>query len=352
MPGRLCFLGDADEVGRVERKGPIMTNLILCGGSGTRLWPLSRPERPKQFIPLIQGRSLFEETLRRNKSHCESFLLAVGEPLLDLALEQARGLGLEPEGGLVEPVGRNTAPAIALACLNLAPETVVLVSPSDHLILQPDHYAAALERAKELALEGFLTTFGLKPLHPETGYGYIEADGETVISFHEKPDAATAAAYLDAGRYWWNSGMFVFQAGVFLDELKRHAPEVWERCRSVRAVRGFLRPSRAEMEAIPSVAIDVAVMQRSRKVAMVPCDLGWSDLGGFESLFDTLGKEVDGNRVWGTGVRIQGGARNLVASAGGRNVTVMGVDDLLVVDTPDELLVAKRGTNLQKREAR
>lgn len=328
-----------------------MTNLILCGGSGTRLWPLSRPERPKQFVPLIQGRSLFEETVIRNKPFCSSFFLTVGESLLDVSLNQLRGLGVEVRGGVVEPIGRNTAPAIALACRRLDADELVLVSPSDHVLTHGHEYAQALRRAAELADEGRLVTFGLKALSPETGYGYIEADGETVVKFHEKPDRETAEAYVRSGRYWWNSGMFVFRAGVFLEELRRCAPDVWDACARVPLASGLTRPTVEEMAAIPSVAVDVAVMQKSSKVSVVACDLGWSDVGGFEALFETLGAERDGNRVLDTGAVTFHEAKDNLVMAQGRRVTLMNVDDLLVVDTPDELLIARRGTNPATRRA-
>ncbi len=328
-----------------------MTNLILCGGSGTRLWPLSRPDLPKQFLPLIQGRSLFEETIARNLPHCASFRLAVALPQLELAEAQARGLGVAIEGGLLEPAGRNTAPAIALACRGLDPKTIVLVSPSDHIITRADHYDRAVARAAELAAEGKLVTFGLKALRPETGYGYIEAVGEDVVSFHEKPNFETAEAYVRGGRHWWNSGMFVFRAGVFLEELKRHAHDVWEACEAVElGTSRFVRPSLDEMRAIPAVPIDVAVMQRSALVAMVPCDLGWSDLGSFETLFEAAGRPEGDNVVLGSGTAAFYQASGNLVSAETRRVTLMNVENLLVVDTPDELLIAKRGTNPASRE--
>ena len=323
-----------------------MTNLILCGGSGTRLWPLSRPGRPKQFLPLIQGRSLFEETLTRNLPHCSSFRLAVSLSQFDLAEAQARGLGVTISGGLLEPVGRNTAPAIALACRDLEPDTIVLVSPSDHIITRIDDYSRAVSRAAVLAAEGKIVTFGLKALRPEIGFGYIEAVGETVVSFHEKPDLKTAERYVSDGRHWWNSGMFVFRAGVFLDELKRYAPDVWESCQKVGGgADGFVRPSHDAMQSIRTVSVDVAVMQKSSLIAMVPCDLGWSDLGSFETLFEAAGRSDAGNQTLGPGeTAFYDASKNLVV-AETRRVTLMNVKDLLVVDTPDELLIAKRGTN-------
>jgi len=211
-----------------------LTTIILCGGAGTRLWPLSRKALPKQFAALLPGGSLFQGAVRRALALGSRVMVAANEGQSSVSAEQLAALGVREYGSMVEPVGRNTAPAIALACMALDPGEVVLVAPSDHLIRGLPEYLAAATRGTELAKQGRIVTFGIAPAYAETGYGYIEADGEAVRSFKEKPDAATAARYVASGRYYWNSGMFCFMAGTFLSELERHAPEV-------RGLQGGLR---------------------------------------------------------------------------------------------------------------
>ncbi len=315
-----------------------MTNLILCGGAGTRLWPLSRNSRPKQFYPLFDGKSLFEETVLRNQPLVDQFFVASNEAQMTLARQIVQACQLGSVKELVEPVGRNTAPAIALACLALPPDEVVFVTPSDHRITKAAPYQKAVRRAQTLAEAGHLVTFGITPSYPETGFGYIEADGETVTAFREKPDLATAKTYVESGRFYWNSGMFVFRAGVFLEELARYRPDVLEACRAVKG----LSPTLEQMSAIPSVSIDYAVMEKSDRVRVVAFDPGWSDLGSFDALYDEVEPE-NGVRRLGHGVTVNVGAKNNLILADGRTVALVGVEDLLVVDTPDALLIVKRG---------
>lgn len=330
-----------------------MTNLILCGGAGTRLWPLSRNSRPKQFYPLFGGKSIFQETVERNLKVADRFWVASNQVQMDLAREQLAECGNPPADFLIEPVGRNTAPAIALACLALPPEEVVFVTPSDHRMNKLDDYWRAVTRAKTLAGEGFLVTFGILPTYPETGFGYIEADQEVVTSFREKPDAKTAQAYVESGRYLWNSGMFVFQAGTFLTELGRHSPEVLARSKEAFAVsqtaQGIL-PSFEAMNAIPSISIDYAVMEKSDKVRVVTCDPGWSDLGSFDALAEEVEAGSAGNAVLGAGAPVfVDAARNLVVGSG-RKVALVDVEDLLVIDTPDALLIVRKGSSQKVKD--
>ena len=203
-----------------------MTNIILCGGSGTRLWPISRTLMPKQFVKLFDNKSLFQLTVERNSLACESQFIVSNTEQYFLALDQLEELQKTKNKYLLEPVGRNTAPAIALACMALDKEEIVLVTPSDHLIKDEVEYAKVLEQAKKLAQQDNLVTFGITPSFAETGFGYIEAEGLSVKAFHEKPDLVKAQSYVDAGNYYWNSGMFMFKAGVFLEELKTYSPEV------------------------------------------------------------------------------------------------------------------------------
>ena len=252
-----------------------MINLILCGGSGTRLWPLSRTLMPEQSVKLFNSQSLFQLTVERNSTLCDEQFIVSNSEQYFLAYDQLEELGRSNNRYLLEPIGRNTAPAIALACLSVDPEAVVLVTPSDHLIKNQDAYKAVVKRAELLAEEGFLVTFGITPSYAETGYGYIEASDEDVKSFKEKPDSSTAQSYIDKGNYYWNSGMFCFKAGVFLNELKHYSPQIYEA--SVSAYNhakkdtkdAMVRIGYDEMLSIPEDSVDYAVMEKSTKVKVV-----------------------------------------------------------------------------------
>jgi len=317
---------------------------------------------PKQFAAIVPGGSLFEGAVRRNLELGSGFVVAANEGQSSLAAEQLAGLGVAAYGSMVEPVGRNTAPAIALACMTLPPGEVVLVAPSDHLIRGLPEYRAAVARGTELAREGRLVTFGIAPAYAETGYGYIEADGETVVSFKEKPDAATAERYVASGRYSWNSGMFCFTAGAYLEELKAHAPAVHAACLKAyeRAPsKAPLRPTRADMEAIPSISVDYAVMEKSSRVSCVLCprSLGWSDLGSYDALYDELSGSVPGDGSLAENVSLGepspvlvGASGNLTVSSGKR-IVLVGVEGLVVVETADAVLVARRGDTQRVKDA-
>jgi len=332
-----------------------MTTIILCGGSGTRLWPLSRAAMPKQFAAIVPGGSLFEGAVRRNLELGSGFIVAANEGQTSLAHAQLSGLGVAGYGSMVEPVGRNTAPAIALACMMLPTEEIVFVAPSDHLVRGLSEYRAAVRRGAELAKSGRLVTFGIAPSYAETGYGYIESDGETVLSFKEKPDAQTAARYVASGRYSWNSGMFCFRAGTFLAELKEHSPEVHAACRTAYECapsKTPLRPTKDDMAAIPSISVDYAVMEKSTKVSCVTCppEMLWSDLGSYDALYGELCPS-SGNAMVGSPepVLVESGG-NLVISSGKR-IVLVDVQDLVVVDTPDAILVARRGSTQKVKDA-
>lgn len=328
-----------------------MVNLILCGGSGTRLWPLSRKKMPKQFVRIFRDKSLFEETISRNKRLCDKFMVATNIEHLPLVEEQMVRMGIDNIEGLLEPSGRNTAPAIALILLGLPRDELVLVSPSDHRITKQDQYMKAVNRAAELASQGFLVTFGIKPQYAETGYGYIEADGENVLSFREKPDRTTAEAYLASGRYYWNSGMFVFSAGTLLDELSRCAPELFAAVRRTYelAEKGrLLRPRPEDMMAIPSISIDYAVMEKSNKVKVVVCDPGWSDLGSFDALYDETKKDGENAAISGDAILMN--SRRCLVVGGEKPIILEGVEDLIVVQTDDATLIMRRGQSQNVRE--
>ncbi|OHD14834.1 MAG: hypothetical protein A2Z96_07910 [Spirochaetes bacterium GWB1_48_6] len=344
-----------------------MTTIILCGGSGTRLWPLSRVAMPKQFAAIVPGGSLFEGAVRRGLELGSDFLVAANEGQTLLASAQLAGLGVTKYGSLVEPIGRNTAPAIALACMMLPLDKVVFVAPSDHLIRGLPEYHAVIRRGTDLAKSGQLVTFGIAPTYAETGYGYIESDGETVVSFKEKPDAETAARYVASGRYSWNSGMFCFQAGAFLLELKRHSPDVYNAC--LRAyekapIKDPLKPAKDDMAAIPSISVDYAVMEKSTHVSCVRCppEMLWSDLGSYDALYDELcppssfsspapsDTPLSNATVGSTEPVLVQSNGNLVMSSG-RRIVLVDVQDLVIVDTPDAILVARRGSTQKVKDA-
>ncbi len=313
-----------------------MTNLILCGGSGTRLWPLSRTLMPKQFVKLFEHKSLFQLTVERNNTLCnEQFIVSNNEQYF-LALDQLEELGTFHNRYLLEPIGRNTAPAIALACMALNQEEIVLVTPSDHLIKDHGAYVKAIQEAESLAQEDFLVTFGIKPTFAETGFGYIEASGTDVKAFHEKPDFKTAEEYLNAGNYYWNSGMFCFKAGVFLSELEAYAPQIFLTCKKAYEYAksdGMIRILHEDMLAIPEDSIDYAVMEKSQKVKVVPSDIGWSDVGSF----DALCQELDNDE-----------SNNFIMSP--KHVSLIDVHDLIVIDTEDALLISHKGSSQKVKE--
>ena len=330
-----------------------MINVILCGGSGTRLWPLSRQLMPKQFVHLLGERSLFQETVLRNAS-CSARLVVSNAEQYFLAADQLEELSDRVPGAaksrfVLEPTGRNTAPALALACLTLDPEEVVLATPSDHLVRDAAKYEEALREAEKLARRGFLVTFGIRPTSPETGYGYIQARGEDVARFVEKPDLETAKLYLESGDFLWNSGMFCFKAGTLLRELKKREPAVFDACDAAldeaKADGNFVRIPMQAMLAIPSKSIDYAVMEKSDCVKVVHSDFGWNDLGSFESLYAELPRDEAGNTVSNKHISV-GSTGNLIL-ARDRVVATVDLHDSIVVDTSDALLVAPRGKSQQ-----
>lgn len=321
-----------------------MINLILCGGSGTRLWPISRSLMPKQFARLFDGESLFQRTVKTNARVCnEQFVISNAEQYF-LAKDQLEEVKSKNPRFMLEPVGRNTAPAIALACMSLKPDDVVLVSPSDHVIRKVDSYEACLGKAEALAKKGALVTFGITPTGPETGYGYIEAEGENVKRFVEKPDYETAKKYVESGNFFWNSGIFCFKVSTFLNELNRHSPDIYRAATIAFGAAkkenrdSLIRVGMEEMMAIPSNSIDYAVMEKSDKVKVVPSDIGWSDLGAFDSLAGEFDHDVNGNNVNAKHLGI--GTKNSLVMGAQRQICTIDLDKMLIVDTPDALLVA------------
>ncbi len=328
-----------------------MINLILCGGSGTRLWPISRTLMPKQFVKLFKNNSLFQMTVKRNSTMCKQQYIISNQEQYFLAYDQLEELEIKNGQYLLEPVGRNTAPAIALSCFSLPKDEIVLVTPSDHLIKNKKEYKKVLQRAKELASKDHLVTFGIAPDSPQTGFGYIESEGEDVKAFHEKPELKTAKKYLDAGNYYWNSGMFCFKVGVFLEELKKHAEDIYTNSKEAyeNSIKNdHIRIKREDMLNIPEDSIDYAVMEKSDKVKVIPSDIDWSDLGSFDSLYEELPKDKDGNTQNDNHVGID--SKNNLIYGGERKIATVDIEDLIIVDTGDALLVSKKGSSQKVKQ--
>lgn len=329
--------------------------IIMAGGSGSRLWPLSRQLNPKQFLPLAEADfSMLQATIRRLDG-LEAALpqLICNEQHRFLAAEQLRVLGLERANILLEPVGRNTAPAIALAALQAYSETedpILLVLAADHLIQDVPAFQASIQTALPLAQAGKLVTFGIVPTHPETGYGYIEkgsnvgAGGFSVNRFVEKPDLQTAQGYLASGSYFWNSGMFMFRASRYLQELECYRPDILAACRAALAGGSqdmhFTRVDEAAFAACPDDSVDYAVMEKTSDAVMVPLDAGWSDIGSWSALWTVSDKDAQGNVFKGDVLDQQ--SRNTYVHADSRLVATVGLDDLVIVETKDAVLVAHK----------
>jgi mannose-1-phosphate guanylyltransferase len=322
-----------------------MKTLILCGGSGTRLWPLSRSLFPKQFYPLFENQSLYQQTLNRNYNHSDEFLIVINQEQYFMGLDQQESLFKNKKCHyILESVGRNTAPAIALAALSCSPEEILLVVPSDHLILNQKEYEKTIQRAKTLAMNNKLITFGINPTYPETGYGYIESSNEKVLSFKEKPSLEIAKTYLQAGNYFWNSGMFCFKAGFFLSELEKFAPEVFKQSKIAFEKSNPFPTKRILKELmmnIPDISIDYAVMEKSHSVGMVKAEFDWSDLGSFDSLYAALPKDKNGNTLYQDHFNIE--SKNNLIMGQKKFIATIGIEDLAIIDTPDALLISKRG---------
>jgi len=264
-----------------------ITHVILTGGVGSRLWPLSRKSRPKQYLEIFEGKSLFEMTVERN-SHLANKVMVVGNvdnfQLSSKVMDKTSTSYIN----IVEATPRNTAAAIAFAAFASEPNDILIITPSDHIIDLMENYNEAINEAISKADEGFIVTFGVIPTKPETGYGYIEAKEDNVLSFREKPNETTAKEFIAKGNFLWNSGMFCFKASVLLEELKQFQPDVYRKSKQVweASKYGFLDLD-LSME-IPSISIDYAVMERSKKIKVVPASFSWSDLGSFESVYDYL----------------------------------------------------------------
>lgn len=310
-------------------------HVVLSGGVGSRLWPLSRKTKPKQYLDLFAGKSLFQLCVERNQ-FLDPELIVVGNGEnynLSRAIFQRLGIGEYRE--IIEALPKNTAPAIAFAALLSSPEDILVVTPSDHLIEDESNYQKCIQRAVQLAQEDKLVTFGIKPTRPESAYGYIESNGEEVIGFREKPSKELAKEFLLKGNFLWNSGMFCFKAGTFLAELDKYQPEMMTAIRVAvgEMVDGKLKKGTNSL--IPGNSVDYAVMEKSENIAVVQSDFRWSDMGSFDALADHLAEkkelELDTNGNFTIGSN--------------RFVSFVGVSNVILVETPDAVLVLDKGSS-------
>ncbi len=333
--------------------------VILSGGSGTRLWPLSRTAYPKQLLSLVSDRSMLQETAARNQNDVgfTGPLVICNEDHRFLIDEQLKQIGVKPQAILLEPVARNTGPAITAAALWLLdkdPDALMLVQPSDHVIASLPRFHDAITHGLAAAQAGMLVTFGVKPTRPDTGYGYIQggdpvngsAEVLAVERFVEKPDSATAQRFVDSGVFFWNSGIFLLSARAFLDDLARLNPAMLEACeKAIRAGKqdlDFFRLDGAAFAEAPSIAVDRAVMERTDRAAVVPVDMAWSDVGSWRSLREISQPDDDGNVLRGDVVASR--VRDSYIRSDGRLVAAIGVENVVVVATDDAVLVADAET--------
>lgn len=342
-----------------------MVSLILCGGNGTRLWPVSREYMPKQFLKLFDDESLFQKTITRNQRYSNKFMIVSNAQQFFIAKDQTEELNFDDSSAsfIVEAIGRNTAAAIAFGAFMLDEDEICFVTPSDHIIKDDNGYELMLKAAKKSASEGNMVVFGIEPTDAATGYGYIEAhrSDEQVLNvkaFKEKPTLQTVEKYLqvnadedEKSEYFWNSGMFMFQAGVYLEELKKHSPEIYET--SYDAYKNaknndFLQLRTEDMQKIPDVSIDYAVMEKSDKIKVVKSEIQWSDVGSFDSLDEIFEKDDEGNTK--NNNLISRNSKNNFVFGKYKTIALNEVNDMIVVDTPSALLISKKGESQKIKE--
>ncbi|WP_028240943.1 mannose-1-phosphate guanylyltransferase/mannose-6-phosphate isomerase [Stutzerimonas azotifigens] len=332
-----------------------MIPVILSGGSGSRLWPLSRKQLPKQFLRLLGSHTLFQQTVMRlSREGLEAPIVVCNQEHRFMLNEQLNAIGTTAQALLLEPFGRNTAPAVAMAALKLLAEgrdELLLVAPADHVIADEAALHDALQRARAAALAGEMVLFGVPATRAETGFGYIQCesappddDVRRVARFVEKPDLATAERFVASGDHYWNSGMFLFRASRYLEELQAHEPDIYETCalalESSQDSGSVLTIAEAPFACCPDNSIDYAVMEKTRRACLMPLDAGWSDVGNWSSLWDVQPKDDDGNVLQGDVVAHD--SRDCLVHANSKLVTLLGLEDVVVIETKDAVMVAHK----------
>ena len=324
--------------------------VILAGGSGTRLWPLSRSAYPKQFLDITSEKTMLQETLARlDGLDLMDPIIICGEDHRFYVKDQMAEIGIKGNI-LLEPAPRNTAPAITIAAMLSDPKTILLVLPADHLVKDITHFHESIKKAIDHSIKGHLVTFGINPSSPNTNYGYMKAGkeidgGYQVTEFIEKPKKETAESYLKEGNYFWNSGMFIFQASSFLEEIKKHEPEIYDTCKNsfkrISFDKFFTRIEKNSFSKCNSKSIDYAVMEKTEKAILVPLDAGWSDLGTWDAVHEISSKDEDGNSCNGNVVN-KNSKNSLILSSSGRLVATIGLDSFIVIDTKDAIFISPK----------
>jgi mannose-1-phosphate guanylyltransferase len=345
-----------------------MTNVILCGGTGTRLWPISRENYPKQFLQIFENESIFQRTIKRNKDIVDKFLIVSNENQYFTALDQIQELNLNDRflPSIIEPFGKNTAASIAFAAFSLNKDDIMFITPADHMVENDKIYEKAISLAKEYAQKDYIVTFGIDPTFEATGYGYIEAklkiqNGEfrmensevfDVKKFHEKPDLKTAKEYIEINsqlstlnsQFLWNSGMFIVKAEVYLNELKKYAPDIYESTKKAfdnSPKNDFIRINPTYMSNIPENSIDYAIMENTKIAKVVKSEFKWKDVGDFDSLYEVLPKDENKNTI--TKELYQINSKNNLIFGKYKAFALNNIENMIIVNTPTALLVAKRG---------
>ncbi|RXK87360.1 mannose-1-phosphate guanylyltransferase [Filimonas effusa] len=306
-------------------------HVVLSGGVGSRLWPLSRKERPKQYLPIINEQSLFQLCANRNRTVTDELIVVGNCDNYLLSRKDLEASGIDNYFEIIEAIPRNTAAAIAFAAFSVSPHDILFITPADHLISGQGEYELSVKEAIKLAEKGFLVTFGLKPTKPETGFGYIEYSENDVISFREKPDLETAAFFVESGKFLWNSGMFCFKASVYLEELKKFQPAVFEKAMNAWNERNGSYLPKIESAEIPSVSVDYAVMEHSDKIKVIPASFEWSDLGSFGALWEYYEQNSGNEHLFLN--------KNLLLKEGNKRIEVVGLEGIIVIETKDAIMI-------------
>ncbi|MFY4727323.1 mannose-1-phosphate guanylyltransferase/mannose-6-phosphate isomerase [Campylobacter jejuni] len=328
-----------------------MVNIILCGGKGTRLWPLSTNSMPKQFIKFFNDKSLFMLTLERNVKLCSDTIVVTSEQYYYLALEQSNGKKIRY---ILEPNGKNTAASITLACLTLPKDEIVLVTPSDHLIKDNIAYNNAILEAENMAKYNNIIIFGIKPNYPEVDYGYINFKNNDVLNFYEKPKLDSVLKFIQDENYLWNSGMFVCRVDFLLEQISQHAPNIYKSCEKAydNALKtdNTIRIKADEMFSIPSNSIDYALLEKTKDIKIIPCNFNWNDLGSFRSLSKEFKTDESGNYCNTINSLLNSKNNFIYSTCKEKNIIAIDIEDCFIIDTNNTLLVGKKESSARVKE--